>query len=621
MASVINQIKLGNVEYAIAASAYAECSTAANTPAKTVTICTDGDTTNTAFTLVKGVSVQVKFTNGNTADMPTLNVNGTGAKMLLYKDLADLPLIAHNVYTFVYDGEYWRLVGELDTDTNTTYTFNGAVSTIKDNNLTANRALISNANGKVAVSGVTSTELGYLDGVTSNVQGQLDNITDSISDIEQAMLIKYNTNVFEDFGTKTAFEVYSTEKGAQSAADAGVATVIRAGDLYVENRTNGTNAFLTPNYLNFSDQAGEGTDYGMYGIKRGRESDYISIPVAAKTNDVFATQGWVEQNGGGGASSHTHGQLTNDGALSTANSVVVTDLNKKVIASTITTSELQHLSGVTSNIQTQLDGKAASSHGTHVSFTTTTPKADGTAAVGTATTVSRSDHVHPTDTSRASSTHTHGNLANGGTLGTASRVVITDANKKITPSTVTTTELGYLSGVTSNIQTQLNSKAPFDGITVYAGGLASSTDLELSSGDSGDVTIRSLDQDGGDQAHARLTTEFINLSKMEPINDEESSHIMMYNDQLDISVRGQANTTEDYDSEITSGISMSSHNITIGDIDGIDNDPEYDKMNVVIAADNVQINTSSARINSARIITADDFRYDSSTGVLFINTL
>lgn len=57
--------------------------------------------------------------------------------------------------------------------TDTTYTFNGAVSTIKDSNLTASRVLISNSSGKVAVSDVTSTELGYLDGVTSNVQTQL----------------------------------------------------------------------------------------------------------------------------------------------------------------------------------------------------------------------------------------------------------------------------------------------------------------------------------------------------------------------------------------------------------------------------------------------------------------
>ena len=49
----------------------------------------------------------------------------------------------------------------------------GGASTITDDNLTANRALVSNGSGKVAVSAVTATELGYLDGVTSNVQTQL----------------------------------------------------------------------------------------------------------------------------------------------------------------------------------------------------------------------------------------------------------------------------------------------------------------------------------------------------------------------------------------------------------------------------------------------------------------
>lgn len=49
----------------------------------------------------------------------------------------------------------------------------GGASTITEDNLTANRALVSNSSGKVAVSDVTSTELGYLDSVTSNVQAQL----------------------------------------------------------------------------------------------------------------------------------------------------------------------------------------------------------------------------------------------------------------------------------------------------------------------------------------------------------------------------------------------------------------------------------------------------------------
>ena len=52
-------------------------------------------------------------------------------------------------------------------------TITGAATTITSSNLTINRALISDASGKVAVSNITSTELGYLDDVTSNIQTQL----------------------------------------------------------------------------------------------------------------------------------------------------------------------------------------------------------------------------------------------------------------------------------------------------------------------------------------------------------------------------------------------------------------------------------------------------------------
>lgn len=62
----------------------------------------------------------------------------------------------------------------------------GAASTIVEDNLATDRALISNSSGKVAVSNITSTELGYLDGVTSNVQTQLD------KKLEKAPVISVN---------------------------------------------------------------------------------------------------------------------------------------------------------------------------------------------------------------------------------------------------------------------------------------------------------------------------------------------------------------------------------------------------------------------------------------------
>ncbi len=51
-----------------------------------------------------------------------------------------------------------------------------AIAFSKMANLTASRALVSDGNGDVSVSAVTSTEIGYLDGVTSSVQTQINNI-------------------------------------------------------------------------------------------------------------------------------------------------------------------------------------------------------------------------------------------------------------------------------------------------------------------------------------------------------------------------------------------------------------------------------------------------------------
>jgi len=56
-------------------------------------------------------------------------------------------------------------------------TLTGGATTIASSNLTVSRALQSNGSGKVEVSDVTTTELGYLDGVSSAIQTQLDTKT------------------------------------------------------------------------------------------------------------------------------------------------------------------------------------------------------------------------------------------------------------------------------------------------------------------------------------------------------------------------------------------------------------------------------------------------------------
>ena len=88
------------------------------------------------------------------------------------------------------------------------------------------------------------------------------------------------------------------------------------------------------------------------------------------------------------AASHTHGNITNDGKVgSTANKPLITGTNGAVSAGSF--------EGTATNI-----------------------KMNGTQSAGSLNTFARGDHVHPTDTSRAASSHTHGNITNDGKVGT-----------------------------------------------------------------------------------------------------------------------------------------------------------------------------------------------------------
>ena len=97
-------------------SHYGTCDTVASTAAKTVSLSN--------YSLVTGSRIVVKFTVTNTAANPTLNVNNTGAKPIVYRGSAISAgyLAANRVYEFVYDGTNWNLMGDLDT--NNTYTAN-----------------------------------------------------------------------------------------------------------------------------------------------------------------------------------------------------------------------------------------------------------------------------------------------------------------------------------------------------------------------------------------------------------------------------------------------------------------------------------------------------------------
>lgn len=147
-------------------------------------------------------------------------------------------------------------------------------------------------------------------------------------------------------------------------------------------------------------------------------------------------------------------------------------------------------------LQTALDGKAATSHGTHVTYGTSA-SALGTSSAGSATTVSRSDHVHalPALTS-CTGTLT---VAKGGTGATTAAGALTNLGL-----TATAAELNYCDGVTSNIQTQLGNKLNSSSVTTSLASTSTTTALASSAGKNLQDQITSLNSDLNNKMDRKL---------------------------------------------------------------------------------------------------------------------
>ena len=85
--------------------AYGACDTAGATAAKTVAL--------SGFTLKTGGVVAIRFTNTNTAANMTLNINGTGAKQVLYnrKAVPAYMIEGGEIIFMMFDGTYWNMLG------------------------------------------------------------------------------------------------------------------------------------------------------------------------------------------------------------------------------------------------------------------------------------------------------------------------------------------------------------------------------------------------------------------------------------------------------------------------------------------------------------------------------
>ena len=208
----------------------------------------------------------------------------------------------------------------------------------------------------------------------------------------------------------------NAEKNQNAFSNVTVGSTTIAADSTTDTLTlvAGTNVTITPDATNdkitisatdtnttYSAGTGislSGTTFsnsGVRSISTGSANGTISVNTNGTSADVAV-------KGLGSAAYKATSAFDAAGAANTAltNAKTYTDTVAEGKANTSHSHAISDVSG----LQTALDGKAASSHGTHVSFSSTAPVMDGTASVGSASTVARSDHKHPTDTSRASKT-------------------------------------------------------------------------------------------------------------------------------------------------------------------------------------------------------------------------
>ena len=113
MASYAGKVETGSDTSPIGSTLFGTCTTPAATAAKVVEL-------SNFDTLINGVTIHVKFTNGNTAASPTLNVNSTGAYPIYrYNTItpgtsASESWAANSVVSLTYDvgtsgSECWRM--------------------------------------------------------------------------------------------------------------------------------------------------------------------------------------------------------------------------------------------------------------------------------------------------------------------------------------------------------------------------------------------------------------------------------------------------------------------------------------------------------------------------------
>ena len=309
----------------------------------------------------------------------------------------------------------------------------GAVSSITTADLTASRALVSDGSGKVAVSAVTSTEIGHLDGVSSAIQTQINavearraaNLTSATFtgevNMSDDLIVTGNLTVNGDTTTVNSENKVIQDRFIMLANSVSGAPSADVGILF--NRGTSGNAALfydeSAKFFTLSETRDPDTNVAISptGAANLAVGQFTAATVAFDGADLnTAITDNVSTLNTSIAAVETRRTNNIAGAISTvltsdltASRALVSDGSGKVAVSAVTATEIGHLDGVTSAIQTQFTGAE-------------TRRTNNIA--GAISTVLTSDL-------------------------TADRIMITNGSGKIAASSgVTPTELGMIDGIT-----------------------------------------------------------------------------------------------------------------------------------------------------------------------------
>lgn len=175
-------------------------------------------------------------------------------------------------------------------------TITGGATSITSSNLTASRALASDGSGKVAVSSVTSTELGYLSGVTSAVQTQLDakaaaspNFSASYTSSAQTITPGGALTLAHSLGAQPSLvQCYLTCTSSANGYTTGDEVLIQNG--HENDGTNPTGMSVVPDATNVNIRYGDGTSTIVFYVINKTDGTRVGI---TNGNWKLVVRAWV----------------------------------------------------------------------------------------------------------------------------------------------------------------------------------------------------------------------------------------------------------------------------------------------------------------------------------------